>query len=80
MSNKEMTVADKAYEVSIEIYGVSMVLAGLSNQLDREKCDTLTESALEDAIYAIRKHLERIANDLEHAADKEYEKRQSITA
>lgn len=80
MSKNEMTVADKAYEVSIEINGVSMVLAGLANQLDREKCDTLTESALEDAIYAIRKHLERIANDLEHVAYEEYKKRQSITA
>lgn len=71
MSKNEMTVADKVYEVSIEISGISMVLAGLVNQLNRANGDTLTESALEDAIYAVRKHLERIANDLEHAADEE---------
>ena len=67
-STKELKMEDRAFDASIEIKGVAMVLAGLGNQLDYEKTDTLTPDSLNSAIYAIRKHLERIADDLENIA------------
>ncbi len=66
MSKKEIEMADKAFNAAIVIEGISMTLAGLVNQLDAEKCDSLTNESLEKAIYAIRMHLERIADDLEN--------------
>lgn len=59
---------DKAYSASIEIYGISMILAGLANQLDDETSDSLNPESLGNAIYAVRMHLERIVNDLENIA------------
>ena len=66
MSNQELVIAGKAWELSVEVNGISMVLAGLSNQLESKESDTLTVPALMEAIYAIRKHLERVATDLEN--------------
>lgn len=64
MSKKELVMANEAWELSVEVNGISMVLTGLSNQLNSEECDALTPSALHDALYAVRRHLERIAKDL----------------
>ena len=41
-----------------------MILAGLAKQLDSDKCDSLTNAALCDALYAVRRHLEHVASDL----------------
>ena len=54
----------KVYDVAVEIHGISMILAGLGNQLDNEVCDSLTPDSLDTAIYAVRMHLERIEKDL----------------
>lgn len=65
LTEKERQMANSAFDASLELKGISMVLAGLGNQLDR-KSNTLSASALEDALYAIQRHLERIASDLEN--------------
>ena len=52
------------FDLSAEIKGVAMVISGLGNQLDTNS-DRLTPDAMKDALYGIRVHLERIAEDLE---------------
>ena len=52
------------FDLSAEIRGVAMVVSGLGNQLDTNS-DRLTPDAMKDALYSIRVHLERIAEDLE---------------
>lgn len=66
MNDKELKMSSKAYEISLEINGLSMVLTGLSNQLDNSVSDSLKPEALGNAIFAVRMHMERIAKDLEN--------------
>lgn len=56
--------------ISAEIIGVSMIVAGLGNQLDNNESDTLTPSAMRSALHGIQAHLERIADDLGEADSK----------
>lgn len=55
-------------DCAAELIGLSMVLTGLSNQLDNSKTDTLNSDSLGMALFAIAKHLDRIADDLGGAA------------
>ena len=55
------------FQLSTEIEGVAMVIAGLGNQLDRGETDILNPTAMKSALYGIQIHLERIAEDLEKA-------------
>lgn len=64
MTKKELTMEDKAFNASIELNGISMIIAGLANQLDSEVCDSLTPDSLNAAMYAIRMYIDRIADDL----------------
>ena len=66
MNDKALKIIDRVYELSVEIDGITMVLAGIANQLELETGDTLTTASLASAIYAIRKHLERVSTDLEN--------------
>lgn len=52
------------FDLSAEIKGVAMVISGLGNQLDTNS-DRLTPDAMKDALYGVKVHLERIAEDLE---------------
>ena len=52
------------YELNIEITGISMILNGLSNQLDNTLSDTLTPQAMSIALCSISHYLDRIADDL----------------
>lgn len=51
-------------DCAAELMGLSMVLTGLSNQLDNNKTDTLNQDSLSMALFAVSKHLDRIADDL----------------
>ena len=51
------------FDLSAEIKGVAMVISGLGNQFDTN-ADRLTPGAMKDALYGIKVHLERIAEDL----------------
>ena len=51
------------FDLSAEIRGVAMVVSGLGNQLDTNS-DRLTPDAMKEALYGIKVHLERIAEDL----------------
>ena len=53
-------------EISAEITGISMIVIGLSNQLDNEKTDVLNERSLQDALFGVSRFLDRIAEDLEN--------------
>lgn len=52
------------FGLSLEITGISMIIAGLANQLDDKKTDTLTPSAMESVFFGISSYLDRIARDL----------------
>lgn len=52
------------YDLSVEISGVSMIIRGLSNQLDNNKTDSLTTQAMEEALFGVSEYLNRIAADL----------------
>lgn len=52
------------FGLSLEITGISMIIAGLSNQLDDTITDTLTPSAMENVFFGISSYLDRIARDL----------------
>lgn len=52
------------FDLSAEIKGVAMVISGLGNQLDTNS-DRLTPDAMKEALYGVKIHLERIAEDLE---------------
>lgn len=53
------------YEISAEINGISNIIAGLSNQLDNSKTDTLSTESMNLAMFGISNYLDRIAEDLE---------------
>lgn len=53
------------FDISVEIEGISMILAGLANQLDNDLTDTLTPDSMANALFGVRMHLERIAKDLQ---------------
>lgn len=57
-------MSNELFELSAEIIGVSMIIVGLSNQLDDKTTDTLTPEAMNDALFGISRHLDRIADDL----------------
>ena len=52
------------FDLATEIRGVAMTISGLGNQLDTNS-DRLTPDAMKEALYGLRVHLERIAEDLE---------------
>lgn len=54
-------------DLSAEITGISRVVLGLSNQLDNKKTDSLTIESLQDAMFGVSTHLDRIADDLREA-------------
>ena len=54
-------------DLSAEITGISRIVSGLSNQLDNNKTDTLTADSLQDALFGVSTHLDRIADDLQNA-------------
>ena len=54
------------FQLSTEIEGVAMVIAGLGNQLDSSESDILNPDAMKSALYGVQIHLERIAGDLEN--------------
>ena len=66
MNKKKIEAEKMFFEVSLEIDGISMVLAGLVNQLWNNESTTLSTVALADAVYAVRCHLERISSDLKN--------------
>lgn len=51
-------------ELSAEVTAVSMIVLGLSNQLDNKNSDSLTLDSLGEALFGIASYLERIAQDL----------------
>lgn len=53
------------FEISAEINGISNIIAGLSNQLDNSKTDTLSTESMNLAMFGISNYLDRIAEDLE---------------
>lgn len=53
------------FDLSAEIGSASMIITGLSNQLDNTKTDTLTMQALTSALFGVSNYLDRIASDLE---------------
>ncbi len=53
------------FDLSAEIGSVSMIVTGLSNQMDNAKTDSLTVRALSDALFGVSNYLDRIASDLE---------------
>lgn len=56
--------------LSTEVTGVSMMITGLSNQLDSEESDSLTVKGLRGALFGLSLHLDRISNDLYECAEK----------
>ena len=62
------------YELHVEITGISMILSGLSNQLDSTVSDSLTPEALNSALCGIANYLDRIADDLLVIDDKNTKK------
>lgn len=61
------------FDLSAEIKGVAMVISGLGNQLT-DNTDRLTPDAMKEALYGIKIHLDRIAEDLENIERKGGEK------
>lgn len=55
------------YEISSEINGISMIITGLSNQLDNEKTDALNPGSLREALFGVSSYLDRIVKDLDEA-------------
>ena len=52
------------FDLSAEIKGVATTITGLGNQLN-DNTDRLSPDAMKEALYSIKVHLERIAEDLE---------------
>lgn len=52
------------YELSAELNGVSMIVSGLSNQLDDTESDILTPQSMKNALFGVSNYLDRIAEDL----------------
>lgn len=55
--NKEL------FELAAEISGISMIVTGLSTNLDKSS-EHLTEDALHTALFGVSRYLDRIAEDL----------------
>ena len=53
-----------AYELSVEINAVSMILSGLANQHSTD-CESLTRESLRLALFGASAYLDRIAVDVE---------------
>lgn len=49
---------------------MSMIVAGLGNQLDYNETDILTPAAMRSALHGVQAYLERIADDLDHIGSK----------
>lgn len=65
------------FSLSAEIYGVSMIILGLSNQLDNNKTDTLTVESLQDALHGVSTYLRRMSDDLSDIYDKQMKEKYS---
>lgn len=52
------------YELSAELNGVSMIVSGLSNQLDDTESDILTPQSMKNALFGVSNYLDRIVEDL----------------
>lgn len=52
------------FVLSAEITGISMIVSGLSNQLDNTETEILTPGAMHDALFGVSNYLDRIASDL----------------
>lgn len=52
------------YDLSVELTGISMIISGLSNQLDSRECDSLNPEALDSVMLGLARHIDRIAEDL----------------
>ena len=52
-------------DLSVEISSISMIIGGLSNQLDNQKTDSLTCESLKLALYGISAYLDRIAENID---------------
>lgn len=50
-------------DLSGEVSAVSMIITGLSNDLD-EDCTKLSSKALQSAMFGVSNYLDRIADDL----------------
>lgn len=50
--------------LSTEVTGISMLITGLSNQLDDGQSDSLTAKSLREALFGVSMHLDRISDDL----------------
>lgn len=51
------------YEMAVEAHNVSMIITGISNQLEGN-CEILTPDGLRCALDGIASHLDRIVEDL----------------
>lgn len=58
MKEEKLSVCD----LSVELIGISRIITGLSNQLEGK--NTLTVESLQDALFGVSMHLDRIADDL----------------
>lgn len=52
------------YELSTEITGISMIITGLSNQSDESASFSLNPQSMQNALFGVSRHLDRIASDL----------------
>ncbi len=68
----------KLFDLSCEIAGISAMICGLSNQLNNNETDTLTPTTMENALYGVQRHLDRISSDLEELSKKESEPREDV--
>lgn len=57
------------FSLSAEIYSASMIIFGLSNQLDDNKTDTLTVESLQSALQGVGMYLQRISDNLSDIHD-----------
>lgn len=53
------------YDLSVEISAASMLINGLSNQLDNKETDSLTCESLKLALHGISNYLDRIAENID---------------
>lgn len=60
MKEEKLSVCD----LSAELIGISRIITGLSNQLEGKNTNTLTVESLQDALFGVSMHLDRIADDL----------------
>ena len=53
-----------AFDLSAEITGISRLILALAIPLDDDSSGKLLEQPLQEALFAIESHLDRIADDL----------------